>query len=185
MWIWQLVQSEIRRVQRMIKMGTRNSTRWRIYPARQIQQHVRAGPQCKPQGSYWNRRNENGTNNHFVQPRRNTLHTTYQQRIQQSSCKQCGKPCSNSFSNIHMCLAKFASCNKYGNHGLSQQGVWVLFRTPKTLKRTPQDTQYFWGGISRILNLKLIIEFYSLLIIPLALFNDIMPYFDEFIHIYG
>ena len=98
-------------------MESRNSTRWRTYPARQIQQHVRAGPQCKPQGSHWNRRNENGTYNSFMPGRRNHLHTTYQQRIQQSSCKQCGKPCSNSFSNIHMCPAKFASCNKCGNYG--------------------------------------------------------------------
>ena len=27
------------------------------------------------------------------------------------------------------------------SHGLSQQGAWVLFWTPKPLKRTPQDTQ--------------------------------------------
>ena len=25
----------------------------------------------------------------------------------------------------------------------------------------------------------------DLLIIPMTLFNDIMPYFDEFIHVYG
>ena len=30
-----------------------------------------------------------------------------------------------------------------GGHSLSQQGVWVLFWTPKPLKRTPQDTQIF------------------------------------------
>ena len=35
------------------------------------------------------------------------------------------------------------------NHGLSQQGVWVPFWTPKPLKRTPQDTQIFQCGISR------------------------------------
>ena len=35
-------------------------------------------------------------------------------------------------------------------------------------------------GISKNLNLKLIIEFFHLLIIPMALFNDIMPIFDEF-----
>ena len=28
-------------------------------------------------------------------------------------------------------------------HGLSQQGVWVSFWTPKPLKSTPQDTQKF------------------------------------------
>ena len=29
------------------------------------------------------------------------------------------------------------------NHGLSQQGVWVPFWTPKPLKRTSHDTQMF------------------------------------------
>ena len=70
-------------------------------------------------------------------------------------------------------------------HGLSQQGVWVPFWTPKPLKRTPQDTQIFLCGISKYPNPKLIIEFFHLLIIPMTLFNDIMPYFDEFIHVYG
>ena len=70
-------------------------------------------------------------------------------------------------------------------HGLSQQGVWVPFWTPNPLKRTPQDTQIFLCGISKNLNLKLKIEFCHLLIIPMTLFNDIMPYFDEFIHVYG
>ena len=53
------------------------------------------------------------------------------------------------------------------------------------LKRTFQDTQNFLCGISKNFNLKLIIEFFHLLIIPMALFNDIMPNFDEFIHVYG
>ena len=70
-------------------------------------------------------------------------------------------------------------------HGLSQQGVWVPFWTPKPLKRSPQDTQIFLCGISKNLNLKLIIKYFHLLIIPMILFNDIMPYFDEFIHVYG
>ena len=70
-------------------------------------------------------------------------------------------------------------------HGLSQQGVWVPFWTPKPLKRTPKDTQLSLCGISKNLNLKLIIEFFHLLIIPMTLFNDIMPYFDKFIHVYG
>ena len=65
-------------------------------------------------------------------------------------------------------------------HGLSQQGVWVPFRTPEPLKRTPKDTQKYLCGISKNLNLKLIIEFF-----PMTLFNDIIPYFDEFIHVYG
>ena len=59
------------------------------------------------------------------------------------------------------------------------------FWTPKRLKRTPQDTQFFKFGISKNLNLKLIIEFFHLLIIPMTLINDIMPYFDKSIHVYG
>ena len=47
------------------------------------------------------------------------------------------------------------------------------FWTPKPLKRTPQDTQFFQCGISKKLNLKLIIEFFHLLIIPMTLFNPI------------
>ena len=70
-------------------------------------------------------------------------------------------------------------------HGLSQQGVWVPFWTPKPLKRTPVDTHFFCVEISKNLNLKLIIEFIHLLIVPLTLFNDIMTYFDEFIYVYG
>ena len=73
---------------------------------------------------------------------------------------------------------------KHYLHGLSQQGVWVPFWTPKPLKRTPQDTQIFLCGISKNPNLKLIIEFFHLLIIPMTLFNDIMPYFHESIHVY-
>ena len=73
----------------------------------------------------------------------------------------------------------------YGGHGLSQQGVWVPFWTPKPLKRTPQDTQIFLCGFFLNPYLKLIIEFFHLLIIPMTLFNDTMPYFDEFIHVYG
>ena len=38
-------------------------------------------------------------------------------------------------------------------HGLSQQGIWVLFWTPKPLKRTPQDTpQNILCGISQAYN---------------------------------
>ena len=71
-------------------------------------------------------------------------------------------------------------------HGLSQQGVWVPFWTPKPLKRTPQDTHIFLCGISKNPNLKLIIEFSHLRIIPMTLFNDIMHYFDvKFVHVYG
>ena len=59
------------------------------------------------------------------------------------------------------------------------------FWTPKPLKKKTQDTQKFFCGISKNLNLKLIIEFFHLLIIPMTLFNDIMPYFNEFIYVYG
>ena len=55
----------------------------------------------------------------------------------------------------------------------------------KPLKRTPQDTHIVLCGISKNLNLKLIIECFHLFIIPMTLFDDIMPYFDEFIHVYG
>ena len=77
------------------------------------------------------------------------------------------------------------SVTRPASHGLSQQGVWVPFWTPKPLKRTLQDTQISLCGISKNLNLKLIIEFFHLLIIPMTLFNDIMLNFDEFIHVCG
>ena len=94
---------------------------------------------------------------------------------------QAFKSKSSLFSYCSLALERW---NKW-RHCLSQQGVWVPFWTPKLLKRTPQDTQIFWGGISKNLNLKFIIEFFHLLIIPMTLFNDIMPNFDEFIHVYG
>ena len=58
------------------------------------------------------------------------------------------------------------------DHGLSQQGAWVPFWTPKPLKRAPQDTQIILCGISKNPNLKHIIEFFHLLTIPMTLFND-------------
>ena len=69
------------------------------------------------------------------------------------------------------------------SHGLSQQGVWVPFWTPKPLKMTPQDTHIFQCGVSQNLNLKLIFEFFHLLIIPMTLFNGIMSNFDALIHV--
>ena len=59
-----------------------------------------------------------------------------------------------------------------------------LFGHPNPSKETLR-TPIFLCGISKDLNLKLIIEFFHLHIIPMTLFNDIMPYFDEFIHVYG
>ena len=57
------------------------------------------------------------------------------------------------------------------------------FWTPRPLKGTPQDTQIF--SVEFLKNLNLIIECFHLLIIPMTLSNDIMPYFDEFIHGHG
>ena len=39
-------------------------------------------------------------------------------------------------------------CHRYIlEHGLSRQGVWFPFWTPKPLKSTPMDTQIFlWGN---------------------------------------
>ena len=66
------------------------------------------------------------------------------------------------------------------NTVLASRASGCLFGHPEPL-RTPK---LFRCGISKNLNLKLIIEFFHLLIIPMTLFNDIMPYFDEFIHVY-
>ena len=71
------------------------------------------------------------------------------------------------------------------NHSLSQQGVWVYFLSPKPLKSTPQDTQNILWRISSNVNIKHIIEFCHLHIIPMTLYKDIMPYFDKFNHVYG
>ena len=59
------------------------------------------------------------------------------------------------------------------------------FLDTQTLVKNPSGHPIFLCGISKNLNLKLIIEFFHLLIIPMILFDDIMPYFDEFIHVYG
>ena len=44
---------------------------------------------------------------------------------------------------------------------LASRASGYLFEHPNPLKRTPQDTQIFLCGISKNLNLKLIIEFFS------------------------
>ena len=68
-------------------------------------------------------------------------------------------------------------------HGLSQQGIWVSFWTPRPLKSISQDT-FFVGNFLKV-NLKHIIEFFHLHIIPMTLYEEIMPYFDNlFIHVY-
>ena len=58
------------------------------------------------------------------------------------------------------------------------------FWTPKPLKRTAKDTHIFWCGISKHLNLKLVFEFFHLLIIAMTLFNDSKPYSDEYIRLW-
>ena len=70
-------------------------------------------------------------------------------------------------------------------HGFSQQDIWVSFWTPKPLKSTSQDTQNLLLGTSKNVNLKYIIDFCHLHLIPMTLYNNIMPYFDIFIHFYG
>ena len=70
-------------------------------------------------------------------------------------------------------------------HGLSQQGVWVSFWTPKPWKSTLQDTQFCLWGISLNVNLKHIIDFFHLHIIHITLYKDIMPCFVELVHVYG
>ena len=69
---------------------------------------------------------------------------------------------------------------------LASRASGCLFGHPNPQKEPLRiDTQFLLCGISQNLNLKLIIEFSHLLIIPMTLFNAIMPYFDEFIHVYG
>ena len=60
-----------------------------------------------------------------------------------------------------------------------------LFGHPNPLKEPLRTPKINLCGISKNLNLKLIINFFHLLIISMTLFKDIMPYFDEFIHVYG
>ena len=59
------------------------------------------------------------------------------------------------------------------------------FLDTQTLKKNPSGHPNSLCGISKNLNLKLMIEFFHLLTTPMTLFNDIMPYFDEFKHVYG
>ena len=57
------------------------------------------------------------------------------------------------------------------------------FLDTQTLKKNPPGHPNIFVRNPKNLNLKLIIEFFHLLMIPMTLFNDIMPYFDEFIHV--
>ena len=68
---------------------------------------------------------------------------------------------------------------------LASRASGCLFGHPKLLKSSPQDTHNFCEDFSKNANLKHIIEFFHLHIIPMTLYKDIMPYFDKFIHVYG
>ena len=60
------------------------------------------------------------------------------------------------------------------DHGLSQQGIWVSFWTPKPLNANPQDTQ-FEKFLTKCQSLAYN-EFFHLHTIPIALYKNIMPY---------
>ena len=64
-------------------------------------------------------------------------------------------------------------------------GCLGVFLHTQTLKNQPSGHPIFLRGISWIINLKLIIEFFHLHTVPMTLYKDIMPYFDKFIHVYG
>ena len=70
-------------------------------------------------------------------------------------------------------------------HGLSQQGVWVSFLTPKPLKSTPQDTQFFCEAFLKMSISSMKFDLFHLHVIPMTFYKEIMPYFDKFIHVYG
>ena len=67
---------------------------------------------------------------------------------------------------------------------LASRASGCLFGHPNPYKE-PLRTPKFLCGISKNVNFKLVIEFFHLLTISMTLFNDNMPYFDEFIHVYG
>ena len=68
---------------------------------------------------------------------------------------------------------------------LTSRASGCLFGHPNPQKEPLRTPNLFLCGISKNLNLKVIIGFSHLLIIPMTLFNDIMPYFDELIHVCG
>ena len=72
-----------------------------------------------------------------------------------------------------------------GGHGLSQQGVWASFGHPNPWKAPLRTHRLFCEEFSWNDNLRHIIEFFQLHIIPMILYKDIMPYFDKCIHFYG
>ena len=68
---------------------------------------------------------------------------------------------------------------------LASRASGCLFGHPNPWKEPLRTPKSFSVEFLKKLNLKLIIKFFHLLIIPMTLFNDIMPYFDKLIHVYG
>ena len=68
---------------------------------------------------------------------------------------------------------------------LPSRASGCLFGHPNPYKEPLRTPRFFLCGTSKNLNIKLIIEFFHLLLIPMTLLNDVMHYFDEFIHVYG
>ena len=79
----------------------------------------------------------------------------------------------------------YCSMNVTQEHGLSQQGVWVSYWTPKPLKSTPRDTHFFLVKNFLKCQSQAYNKFFHLHFIPMTLYKDIMPNFDKFIHVYG
>ena len=80
---------------------------------------------------------------------------------------------------------KGQNCLKYAqfmlNTRLSQQGIWVSFGHPNPKTAPRRTPKCFYEELLKNFNLKQIIEFFHLCIIPLTLYKDIMPYFVKFI----
>ena len=68
---------------------------------------------------------------------------------------------------------------------LPSRASGCLFGHPNPKKEPLRTPNFFSVEFPKISISKLIIEFFQFLIIPMTLFNDIMPYFDELIHVYG
>ena len=68
---------------------------------------------------------------------------------------------------------------------LASRASGCLFGHPNPYREPLRTPKSFCVEFLKNLNLKLIIDFFHLLTIPMTLLNDIIPYFDEFIHVYG
>ena len=66
---------------------------------------------------------------------------------------------------------------------LASRASGCLFGHPNPSKEPLRTPTSFGVEFQKNLNLKLVIEFFHLLMIPMTLYNDIMPYFDEFINL--